>query len=119
MAILVHFGVLFSFLSLKRRLRALKTVKSKDCAKKMMAVFELIRKTHLLESFINVVLDPNFVHCSLISLLTVKMKDRKCRRLQNALVHSKKIIWQMDFLGFGACGLYTVLSGTSTLLAHL
>ena len=34
MAILVNLGVLFSFLSLKRRLRALKTVKSKDSAKK-------------------------------------------------------------------------------------
>ena len=89
MAILVNLGVLFSFLSLKRRLRALKTVKSKDSAKKMTAVFELIRKTHLLESFINVVLDPNFVHCSPISLWTVKIKDRKCRRLRNARVHSK------------------------------
>ena len=85
----------------------------------MMAVFELIRKTNLSESFINVVLDPNFVHCSPISLWTVKMKDRKCRRLRNARVHSKKIIWQMDFLKFGACGSYIVLFSTSTLLAHL
>ena len=119
MAILVNLGVLFSFLRLKRRLRALKIVKSKDSAKKMTAVFQLIRKTHLLESFINVVLDPNFVHCSQISLWTVKMKDRKCRRLQNARVHNKQIIWQMDFLGFGACGSYIVFFGTSTLLAHL
>ena len=59
MAILVNLGVLFSFLSLERRLRALKTVKSK-----MTAVFQLNRKTHLLESFIKKVLDPNFVHCS-------------------------------------------------------
>ena len=85
----------------------------------MTAVFELIRKKHLLESFINVVLQPNFVHCSPISLWTVKMKDRKCRRLRNARVHSKEIIWQMDFLRIGACGLYIVLFGTSTLLAHL
>ena len=89
MAILVNLGVLFSFLSLKRRLCVLKTVKSKSGAKKMTAVFQLIRKTHLLESFINVVLDRNFVHCSPISLWTVKMKDRKCRRLRNARVHSK------------------------------
>ena len=34
MAILVNLGVLFSFLSLKRRLRALKTVKSITGAKK-------------------------------------------------------------------------------------
>ena len=34
MAILVNLGVLFSFLSLKRPLRALKTVKSKSGAKK-------------------------------------------------------------------------------------
>ena len=89
MAILVNLWVLFSLLSLIRRPRALKTVKSKDKAKKMTAVFQLIRKTHLLESFINVVLDPNFVHCSPISLWTVKMKDRKCRQLRNAGVHSK------------------------------
>ena len=81
MAILVNLGVLFSFLSFKRRLRALKNVKSKSGAKKMTAVFRLNRKTHLLESFINVVLDPNFVHCSPISLWTVKMKDGKCWRL--------------------------------------
>ena len=89
MAILVNLGVLFAFLSLKRRLRAGKTVKSKDSATEMTAVFQLIRKMHLLESFINVVLDPNFVYCSPISLWTVKMKDRKCRRLRNARVHSK------------------------------
>ena len=47
------------------------------------------------------------------------MKDRKCRRLQNARVHSKKKIWQMDFLRFGACGLHIVLFGTPTLLVHL
>ena len=47
------------------------------------------------------------------------MKDRKCRRLQNARVHSKYIICQIDFLRFGACGLYIVLFGTSTLLVHL
>ena len=34
MAILVNLRVLFSFLGLKRRLRALKTVKSEDGAKK-------------------------------------------------------------------------------------
>ena len=67
----------------------LETVKSKGGAKKMTAVFQLNRKTHLLKSFINVVLDRNFVHCSPISLWTVKMKDRKCRRLRNARVHSK------------------------------
>ena len=49
MAILVNLGVLFSFLSSKRRLRALKTSKSKDTAKKMTAVFQLIRKMRLLE----------------------------------------------------------------------
>ena len=32
----------------------------------------------------------NLVHCSLISLWTVTMKDGKCRRLQIARVHSKK-----------------------------
>ena len=89
MAILVNLEVPFSFLSLKRRLRALKTVKSISGAKKMTAVFQLNKKTHLLESFINVVLDPKFVHCSPISLSTVKMKDRKCRRLRTARVHSK------------------------------
>ena len=89
MAILVNFGVLFSFFRLGRRLRALKTVKSKSGAKNMTAVPQLNRKTHLLESFINVVLDRNFVHCSPISLWTFKMKDRKCRRLRNARVRSK------------------------------
>ena len=47
------------------------------------------------------------------------MKDRKCRPLQNARVHSKKIICQIDFLRFGACVLYIVLFGTATLLVHL
>ena len=47
------------------------------------------------------------------------MKDRKCRRLQNARVHSKKIIWQIDFLRFGASGLHIVLFGTRTLLVRL
>ena len=35
---------------------------------KMMAVFQLYSKTQLLESFIKLVLDRNFVHCSPISL---------------------------------------------------
>ena len=47
------------------------------------------------------------------------MKDRKCRRLQNARVHSNSLMWQKDFLGFGACGLDIVLLGTSTLIVHL
>ena len=47
------------------------------------------------------------------------MKDRKCPRLRNARVHSKWIIWQIDFLRFGACDLYIVLFGTSTFLLHL
>ena len=47
------------------------------------------------------------------------MKDRKCWRLQNARVHSKELIWQIDFLRFGARGLYIVLFGTSILLVHL
>ena len=47
------------------------------------------------------------------------MKDRKCRRLRNARVHGKQMILQIDFLRFGACGLYIVLFGTSILLVHL
>ena len=49
------------------------------CYNKMTAVFQLYSKTELLESFINLVFDRNFVHCSPISVWTVKMKDRKCR----------------------------------------
>ena len=41
MAILVNLGVLFSFLSLKRRLRDLKTVKSKNGAKKSDGGFSI------------------------------------------------------------------------------
>ena len=85
----------------------------------MTALFQLYSKVELLKSFINLVLDRNFVHCSPTSLLTVKMEDRKCRRLPNACVHSKSIIWQIDFLRFWACGLYIVLFGTSSLLVHL
>ena len=85
----------------------------------MTVISQLCSKTRLLESFINLVLDRNLVHCSPISLLTVKMKDRKCQRLQNARLHSEKKICQIDFLRFGACGLYIVLFGTSTLLVHL
>ena len=55
----------------------------------MTAVSQLYSKTRLLESFINVVLEQDFVHCSPISPWTIKMKDRKCRRLQNARAHSK------------------------------
>ena len=47
------------------------------------------------------------------------MKDRKCWRLGNTRVQSKLLMWQIDFFGFGACGLDTVLLGTSTLLVHL
>ena len=67
----------------------------------------------------NLILDLNFVHCSPFSLWTVKMKDGKRRRLRKARAHSKKIIWQIDFLRFGACGLCIVLYGTSTLLVRL
>ena len=55
----------------------------------MTAVSQLDSKTVLLESFKNLVLDRNLVHCSTISLWTVKMEHRKCRRQQNARVHSK------------------------------
>ena len=41
MAILVNLGVLFSFLSLQRRLRVLKTVKSKSSAKKYDGGFSI------------------------------------------------------------------------------
>ena len=40
----------------------------KRCQNKMTAVFQLYSKTRLLESFIKLVLDRNFVHCSPISL---------------------------------------------------
>ena len=40
----------------------------KRCQNKMTAVFQLYSKTELLESFIKLVLDRNFVHCSPISL---------------------------------------------------
>ena len=38
------------------------------CQNKMTAVFQLYSKTKLIESFIKLVLDRNFVHCSPISL---------------------------------------------------
>ena len=85
----------------------------------MTAVSQFNSKIRLLESVINLVLDRNLVHCSPISLWTVKTKDCKCRRLQNARMQSKKIICQIDFLRIGACGLFIVLFGTSTLLVHL
>ena len=44
MAILVNLGVLFSFLSLKRRLPALKEVKSKDKAKKNDGGFSITQE---------------------------------------------------------------------------
>ena len=89
------------------------------CENKMTAVSQLYRKTQLLESFIHVVFDRHFVHSGPISLWTVKMEDRKYPRMRNARVHSKKILWQIDFLRFGTCALYIVLFGTSTLLVPL
>ena len=41
MAILVNLGVLVAFLSLRRRLRVLKTVKSKDSARKNNGGFSI------------------------------------------------------------------------------
>ena len=40
----------------------------KRCQNKMTAVFQLYSKTKLWKSFIKLVLDRNFVHCSPISL---------------------------------------------------
>ena len=40
----------------------------KQCQNKMTAVFQLYSKAKLLESFIKLVLDQSFVHCSPISL---------------------------------------------------
>ena len=61
-------GILFIFELLKAAVCAENRPIEKRCQNKMTAVFQLYSKTKLLESFIKLVLDRNFVHCSPISL---------------------------------------------------
>ena len=61
-------GILFIFELVKAALCAENRQIEKRCQNKMTAVFQLYSKTELLESFIKLVLDRNFVHCSPISL---------------------------------------------------
>ena len=69
MAISVNLGVFFSIFELvKAAVRAENRQVEKRCQNKMTVVFQLYSKTMLFESFINLVLDRNFVHCSPISL---------------------------------------------------
>ena len=85
-----QFGGVFFICELRKAAECAENCQiEKRCCNKMTAVSQLNSKTRLLESVINLVLDRNFVHCSPISPWTVKTKDRKCRRLQNARMHSK------------------------------
>ena len=69
MAISVNFGgILFIFELVKAAACAENRQIEKRCQNKMTAAFQLYSKTELLESFIKLVLDRNFVHCSPISL---------------------------------------------------
>ena len=69
MAISVNSGVFFCIFELvKAAVCAENRQIEKRCQNKMTAVFQLYSKTKLLESFIKLVLDQNFVHCSPISL---------------------------------------------------
>ena len=64
-----QFGaILFIFELVKAAVCAKNRQIEKRCQNKMTAVFQLYSKTELLESFIKVALDRNFVHCSPISL---------------------------------------------------
>ena len=61
-------GILFFSERVKAAVCAENRHIEKRCQNKMTAVFQLYSKTKLLESFIKLVLDRNFVHCSQISL---------------------------------------------------
>ena len=69
MAISVNFGgILFIFELVKAAVCAENRQIEKRCQHKMTAAFQLYSKPKLLESFMKLVLDQNFVHCSPISL---------------------------------------------------
>ena len=69
MAISVNLGgILFTFELVKAAVCAKNRQIEKRCQNKMTAAFQLYSKTKLLESFIKLVLDRNFVQCSPISL---------------------------------------------------
>ena len=61
-------GILFIFELLKAAVCAENRQIKKRWQNKMTAVFQLYSKTKFLESFIKLVLDRSFVHCSPISL---------------------------------------------------
>ena len=61
-------GILFISQLVKAAVCAEKCQIKKGCQNKMTAVFQLYSKTKLLESFIKLVFNRNFVHCSPISL---------------------------------------------------
>ena len=61
-------GILFIFELVKAAVCAENRQIEKRYQNKMTAVFQLYSKTKLIESFIKLVLDRNFVHCSPISL---------------------------------------------------
>ena len=61
-------GILFIFELVKAAVCAENRQIEKRCQNKMPAVFQLYGKTELMKSFIKLVLDRNFVHCSPISL---------------------------------------------------
>ena len=61
-------GLLFIFELVKASVCAENRQIEKRCQNKTTAVFQLYSRTELLESFIKLVLDPNFGHSSPISL---------------------------------------------------
>ena len=61
-------GILFIFELPKAPFYAENRQIEKRCQNKMTAVYQLYRKTELLKSFLKLVLDRNFVHCSPILL---------------------------------------------------
>ena len=67
-----NFGQLGSILFIFELVKAAVCAENRQIEKrrqnKMTAVFQLHSKTKLLESFMKLVLDRNFVHCSPISL---------------------------------------------------
>ena len=69
MEISVNSGVFFFFFGLVETAVCAENCQiKKRWQNKMTAVFQLYSKTQLLESFIKLLLDRNFVHCSPISL---------------------------------------------------